>query len=216
MIQIDDAGSGSLIGGTLIGMMRVETRDFYYDVIPVKYFTTPYFEQKKFEDYCIKIIYEGLSNLKVDESEPIEICQGYMFNAARSLLKEGGYNIISTKISEPLQSVIEETFMDYIIGIGVPLDYLQFTKYPFHFHRMLKWVLADLKNREKLCKTAWRSWKKYGSVATHHYYDYLMGGTYRCMKCGNYIEVPGKIKVIKFTTNRDYYIYLHPHCSSSQ
>lgn len=216
MIQIDDAGSGSLIGGTVIGMIRTETGDFYYDVIPVKYFTSPFFEEKKYADYCIKIIMDGLKNLQVNREEEIEICQGYMFDKARSVLEKEQYKIISTKIDEPLQSIIEETFMDYIIGLGVPLDYLQFTKYPFHFHRLLKWVLADLKQREKLCKTAWKSWKKYSCLETKSYTDYLMGGNYRCLKCGNTIQVPDKIKVIKFTTNRDYFVYLHTNCHSFQ
>jgi hypothetical protein len=216
MIQIDDAGSGSLIGGTLIGIIRVETLEFFYKVIPVKYFKTPHFEQKKYNDICVEIIKEGFAELMVSNSEPIEICQGYIFDKARNFLNSAGYNFASTKIEEPLQSRIEETFMDYVIGLGVPLDYLQFTRYPFHFHRLLKWVLADFKGREKLCKTAWKSWNKYRDIETHQYYDYLMGGNYRCLKCGNTINTPDKIKVIKFSTNRDYFVYLHSSCHSSQ
>jgi hypothetical protein len=216
MIQIDDAGSGSLVGGTIIGMLRVETQDFYYDVIPVKYFTSPNFEQKKYVEYCTKIIIDGIKNLNIDKMEPIEICQGYIFDNARNYLKESGYNFKSTKISEPLQTIIEHTFIDYAIGLGIPLDYLDYTKYPFHFHRLLKWVFADLKIREKLCKTGWKSWKKYSQVETIHYTDYLMSGNYYCLKCGNLIGIPGKIKVIKFNTNREYFIYLHTNCSASQ
>ena len=37
MIQIDDSGSGSLIGGTCIGAIRVETGDYAYDFIPTQY-----------------------------------------------------------------------------------------------------------------------------------------------------------------------------------
>lgn len=46
MIQIDDAGSGSLVGGTVIGIIRTETLDYFYDVIPVELFKSPYFEEK--------------------------------------------------------------------------------------------------------------------------------------------------------------------------
>lgn len=216
MIQIDDAGSGSLIGGTLIGIVRVETLEYVCRAIPVKYFKTPYFEQKKYGDSCIEIIAEALRELGVPKSEPIEICQGYIFDKAREYLREENYNFISTRIAEPLQSMIEESFMDYVIGLGVPLDYLQFTRYPFHFHRLLKWVFADFKNREKLCKTAWKSWHKYKDIETLHYYDHLMGGNYRCLKCGSEINTPDRIKVIKFTSNREYFIYLHARCHSSQ
>lgn len=216
MIQIDDAGSGSLVGGTMIGVMRVETKDFYSDVIPIKYFTSPNFEEKKYTDFCINIIDDSFKALGVEKNELIQICQGYIFDKVRKYLTDNGYSVISTKISEPLQSVIEENFMDYVIGLGIPLDYLQYTKYPFHFHRLLKWVFADIKTREKLCKTGWKSWKKYKDIKISHYSDSLLGGNYRCLKCGNIIETPCKIKIIKFTTNHDYFIYVHDNCHSSQ
>lgn len=213
MIQIDDAGSGSLVGGTIIGMIRVETGDYYYEVIPIKLFTSPYFEEKKYDEYSKKIIKRGFKELKVSKDEHIEICQGYMFNSARKYLKENNYNFLSTKIDEPLQSIIEESFTDYCVGLGIPLDYLDYTKYPFHFHRLLKWVFADFKNREKLCKRAWKSWKKYSHINKESYTDHIYGGKYYCLKCGNKINTPSKIKTIKFTTNRKYTIYMHTKCS---
>ncbi|SKA83134.1 hypothetical protein SAMN05443428_10542 [Caloramator quimbayensis] len=216
MIQIDDAGSGSLVGGTVIGIIRTETLDFYYDIIPVEFFKTPEFEEKKYKDYCIKIIEEGLNELKVSKDEEIEICQGYIFDKARNYLKEKGYKVLSVKISEPLQSIIEETFIDYAIGLGIPLDYLQYTKYPFHFHRLLKWVLADFKKRSEICKTGWSSYKKYSSIKTEHYIDYLYNSNFRCLKCGDIIDAPCKVSVIKFVTNNEYFIYLHENCYSSQ
>lgn len=216
MIQIDDAGSGSLVGGTVIGIIRTETLDFYYDIIPVELFKTPYFEEKKYKDYCIKIIEDGLKDLKVSKDEDIEICQGYIFDKARNYLKEKGYKVLSVKISEPLQSIIEETFIDYAIGLGIPLDYLQYTKYPFHFHRLLKWVLADFKKRSEICKTGWSSYKKYSSIKTEHYTDYLYNSNFRCLKCGDIIKTPCKVSVVKFVTNKEYFIYLHEKCYSSQ
>lgn len=216
MIQIDDAGSGSLVGGTLIGTIRVETMDYHHDVIPIKYFKTPYFEEKKYADFCVNIVSKALRNLNADKNEPIQICQGYMFDKARIYLLGKGYNIVSTKIEEPLQSIIEESFLDYVIGLGIPMDYLEYTKYPFHFHKMLKWVLSDIGSREKLCKTGWKSWRKYSGIPLTHYTDYLIRGTYKCLKCGESIETPCKIKVIRFTTNKDYFIYLHDTCHFSQ
>ncbi|KMT21382.1 hypothetical protein [Clostridium cylindrosporum] len=214
MIQIDDAGSGSLVGGTVIGIMRVETGDYYYEVIPIKYFKSPYFEDKKYNDYSTKIIKRGLNELLVSKDEPIEICQGYMFNSARKYLQENGYNFTSGKIDQPLQNIIEETFTDYCVGLGIPLDYLDYTKYPFHFHRLIKWVFADFKSREKLCKTAWKSWKKHSSIDITSSYDYIYSGNYYCLKCGNQIKVPSKIKTIKYLTNKEHTIYVHTKCNA--
>ncbi|MEF9951827.1 MAG: hypothetical protein RR840_00230 [Clostridium sp.] len=213
MIQIDDAGSGSLVGGTIIGMIRVESGDYYQEVIPIKYFKSPYFEDKKYDEYSTKIIKRGLKELNVSLNEPIQICQGYMFNTARKYLKESGYNYESTKIDEPLQTIIEESFTDYCVGLGIPLNYLDYTKYPFHFHRMLKWVFADYKTREKLCKTAWRSWNKHKSIEKSYSTDHVYSGRYYCLKCGNQINVPSKIKVLKYLTDKEHTLYLHIACN---
>ena len=36
MIQIDDAGSGSFVGGTCIGFYRPETNEYFFEIIPVE------------------------------------------------------------------------------------------------------------------------------------------------------------------------------------
>lgn len=213
MIQIDDAGSGSLVGGTIIGLLRVETGEYYHEVIPIQCFKSPNFENKKYDEFSTKIIKRGFKHLSVSKSEAIEICQGYMFISARKFLNENGYNFKSIKIDEPLQSIIEESFTDYCVGLGIPLSYLDYTKYPFHFHRLLKWVFADFKPREKLCKTAWKSWKKHSIIDKTISTDYIYGGKYYCLKCGNQITIPSKIKTIKFLTNKPHTVYIHLKCS---
>lgn len=216
MIQIDDAGSGSLVGGTLIGIIRVEDLDYYKEIIPLNYYNLPQFQEKKYTESSVEIIKRGLKYLNVKIDEPIYICQGYMFDKARVYLKKQGYSVTSTRISEPLQSIIEEDFLDYIIGLGMPMDYLEYTKYPFHFHKLLKWVFSERDTRENLCKTGWKSWQKYKDIPLQTYRDYLVTGSYRCLKCGNNINTPCNIGVIKFTTNKDYFIYLHESCCSFQ
>lgn len=56
MIQIDDAGSGSLVGGTIIGILRKEDLDYYYEAIPISFFTSPSFEQKNIQIILLKLL----------------------------------------------------------------------------------------------------------------------------------------------------------------
>lgn len=212
MIQIDDAGSGSLIGGTLIGILRTETYEYYYEIIPVKCFTSPFFENKDYEYYCTDIIKRGFSFLDVSLDERIEICQGYIFEKVRIFLNQKGYNYFAVKIDEPLQSLIEKQFFKYAIELGIPEDYLVYTKYPFHFHRLLKWVFANYRDRVNICKTGWKSWKKHGHAKISTSYYYLCKPGYICLKCGKSIDVPTEITMLEFTTNKEYKIYLHKSC----
>jgi len=212
MIQIDDAGSGSLIGGTCIGAMRVETLEYYYDFIPITYYRSEAFRQKKYLNKCQEIVRDLVSLLNVSKEETILICQGYMFEKARKWLAESGYKVEKARIQNPLQERIENTFFSYALGLGVPVQYVKYTKYPLHFHRLLRWVYADYDNRVGLCKTGWKSWQKYGGIKAEFYCDKLLKISFVCLKCGKRIPDNSEVKVIKFFSNRFNYVYVHKKC----
>ncbi|WP_425448670.1 hypothetical protein [Dethiothermospora halolimnae] len=212
MIQIDDAGSGSLVGGTCIGATRIETNEYYYEIIPIKFYNKEYFKEKKYLEYVITIVKRLFATLNVDKNESILVCRGYMFDLLRKWFKDKEYNFKSVKIVDPLQTKIENTFEEYIISLGLPKNYIRYTKYPFHFHTLLKWVYSDYENRTKLCKKGWKSWSKYGYLETSISYDYIKKSNYICLKCGKSIKDNSKIKILKYTSNRPTKIYLHHYC----
>ncbi|KUO73667.1 MAG: hypothetical protein APF77_22880 [Clostridia bacterium BRH_c25] len=212
MIQIDDAGSGSLVGGTCIGVLRKETGEYHYEIIPVHLFDEANFKNKTYIYYTTEIVKNAFKELSVKKKEKIFICQGYMFEDTRKYMSQANYNFSNSKIEEPLQSLIEKTFENYTISLGLPRDFITYTKYPFHFHRLLKWVYADYDNRIKLCKTGWKSWHKYSNIEVEVYYDKLLKSNFVCLKCGKKISDNSSVKVIKFFSNRNNYVYVHKHC----
>jgi hypothetical protein len=212
LIQIDDAGSGSLIGGTCIGIIRVETGEYLYEFIPIKFYSKEYFSKKLYLDYVITIINRLFKTINVEKTENIKVCRGYMFDKLRKWLKEHNYNYESTKITDPLQTKIESTFEEYAISLGLPKEFISYTKYPFHFHRILKWVYADFDNRKKLCKTGWKSWKKYENLKISYEHDFLAKSNYICLKCGRPIKNNSKVMKLKYTSNRPTTIYIHDRC----
>ncbi len=212
LVQIDDAGSGSLVGGTCIGAMRVETKEFIFDFIPVEFYHEGAFERKAYIDKCEEIVYSLISKLNVSKDEEMLICQGYMFETVRRKLKKEGFNVNSTKIKDPLQAVIENTFQEYALSLGVPAQYVKYTRYPLHFHRILRWVYADYNKRHLLCKTGWKSWKKYGHLNVEVSEDILYKQNYMCLKCGKRIKPGSHVKVLKYTSNCPNIIYLHYRC----
>jgi len=212
VIQIDDAGSGSLIGGTCIGVMRVETNEYHYDIIPLTYYTEDNFSKKLYLHKAAEISIGFLDQMKVDKNEEIHVCRGYMFDYLREYLKTNGYNYKSTKILNPLQDRIENTFENYALSLGLSKRFLSYTKYPFHFHRLLKWVYADYDNRRKLCKTGWKSFIKYGTLRfDESYSEITKNKNIFCLKCGEKID-NGPVKIIKFKSNFLNVIYVHVKC----
>jgi len=108
VIQIDDAGSGSLVGGTCIGVMRVETNEYHYDIIPLECYTKDNFSNKLYMKKATEIAVKYLNMMNVGKKEEICVCRGYMFDCLRDYLKTNGYNYKSTKILNPLQDKIEK------------------------------------------------------------------------------------------------------------
>lgn len=212
MIQIDDAGSGSLIGGTCIGLYWPKHNQFKYDFVPLDCYTAGNFKNKDYQIYVVKIISKFFEELSVPENEPIELCQGYIFDILREYLTSKNRPWKSVKIEGVLQEKIEKTFADYSVSLGLPQSYISYTKYPFHFHKLLRWVYADYDNRKQLCKTGWKSWQKYGNLPIQISNGNMRTAGYFCLKCGKKIKARSPIKTLEFISNKKNILYIHQNC----
>jgi hypothetical protein len=211
LIKIDDAGSGSLIGGTGIGIMRKETEEYVFKVIPPIFFQEPYFSQKKYQQYVIKIVKLSFRKLNVSRNEPVKVCRGYIFDELRKWLFKEGYTWNNEKIEGALQYMVEKSFNSYVIRLGLPKDFVQHARFAFGFHRLLKWVFADFNNRSKYCKSGWKSWKKWSKVPLHVYPTKLVQDLY-CLKCGELISRYETASMLEYHTNRTWFVPLHTSC----
>jgi hypothetical protein len=211
MIEIDDAGSGSLIGGTGIGILKKDSQEYLFHVIPIKYFQYPSFTQKKYQDYVITIVEKAIEQLQVHKHEKIVLCQGYIFDKLRQWLSQKGYHWESIRIKGLLQTKVEESFNQYVISLGLPKDFIIHARYAFGFHRLFKWVMADYPQRLSLCKTGWKSWQKWSNVDLKGYHSIAFSNGF-CLKCGKAIHKYDPIKVIEYQTNKKWGICLHTHC----
>jgi len=214
MVQIDDAGSGSLIGGTCIGFYYPKKNIFKYDMIPLDYYTAENCKNKAYQEYVINIFKKVSKEFPISKNELIEVCQGYIFDKLREYLSLNNYNWKSVKIEGVLQEKIEETFNKYAISLGLPESYISYTKYPFHFHKLLRWIYADYDNREVLCKTGWQSWQKYKNLPVEITSSHMGQQRYYCLKCGKKIRAKSPIKILKFNSNKENILYVHDFCYS--
>ncbi|MCR4428115.1 MAG: hypothetical protein NUV68_02055 [Caldiserica bacterium] len=162
MLEIDDSGWGCPIGGVLIGALRRETEEFLTGIIPVSFFQ----EEFKKGSYLLKarsLAKNLMGRLKVRAREQIVVCQGPLFREFRAFLFEKGYNFQVRTIGDPLQSLLEKSFAQYLNSLGVPQEVLaQGAAHPSRMFRgLLRWVAEDYEQRIRLCKTGWSSWEKW-------------------------------------------------------
>lgn len=214
MIQIDDAGSGSFVGGTCIGFYRPETNEYYFDIIPVELYNTDNFKKKLYLDDVLDITIKAFEALQVTPNETIEICRGYMFEKLKKWLTSQGYFWYVTQITGKIQDVVEKNFELYTINLGLPAEYIKYTRYPFHFHKLLRWVFSDYDNRISLCKVGWKSWQKLEGITPAVSYQKMKHVNYYCLKCGKRIKVGSDVAVLTFFSNKQNYVYLHNKCKS--
>lgn len=212
MLQIDDAGSGSFVGGTCIGVYRPETNEYYFDIIPVELYNKENFKKKLYLDEVVKITESAFRSFTPAKSETIEICRGYMFEHLKRWLDGNGFTWYSTQITGRVQEVVERNFELYTVNLGLPWQYIKYTQYPFHFHKLLRWVYADYSNRIGLCKVGWQSWQKLEGITPEVSFAGMCASSFSCLKCGKRILPGSEIKVLKYVSNRENYVYIHTDC----
>jgi len=161
-IVIDDAGSGDLLFGVVIGAYRKETGEFKYDVIDVKYFKPPRFKRKEYLKESSRIVLQLLKKLKVRRDEEIQICRGYIFDRSAEDLKKiyGEERIKRIKVLGEPQRYIETSYLDEVRNLGYePIREREEARAKNFFH-MLKWLK---RNPEKIryAKTGWPRLSRY-------------------------------------------------------
>ena len=155
-ITVDDAGSGDLLHGVVIGAYRDETKEFTYDLIDVKYFQPDLFRTKEYLTQTSKIVSNLLSKLKPNPDEEILLCQGYIFDeAVEELRKIYGENRVRRirVVGEP-QRLVEIAYLDEVRNLGYePLEERDEKRAKSFFH-MMRWLKAN-PPMLRYAKTGW-------------------------------------------------------------
>ncbi len=189
-IIIDDAGSGDLLFGVVIGAYRDETQEFKYDLIDVKYFQTGLFLQKEYLLQSSKIVSKLLLGLGVKPEEEIHLCQGYIFDEAVNDLKKiyGDDRIHRIRVVGEPQRLTEIAYLDEIRNLGyAPLEEREDKRAKSFFH-MMRW----LKENPGMLKYAKTGWPRLSRYRLFNSFQHNSLHKAVCADCGSECEVPFK------------------------
>ena len=161
-IIIDDAGTGDLLFGAVIGAFRDSTKVFRYEVIDVKHFKTGPFSRKAYLTQASKIVSKLLADMEPEPDEEVHICRGYIFDDVIEKLKQkyGEYRIHRVKIIGDAQDLTEVAYLDELRNLGYePIEERNNRRAKSFFH-MMTWLKKN-PDMLKYAKTGWPRLQRY-------------------------------------------------------
>jgi hypothetical protein len=161
-IIVDDAGSGDLLFGVVIGAFHDSNNEFRYEIIDAKYFKDKLFSGKAYLKQASKIVSKLLREMKPNLEEEIHVCRGYIFDDVIEKLqkKYGEDRIYRIQVVGEAQDLTETAYLDELRNLGYePLEERENRMAKSFFH-MLNWLK---KNPEmiKYAKTGWPRLQRY-------------------------------------------------------
>jgi CxxC-x17-CxxC domain-containing protein len=187
---VDDAGSGDLLFGVVIGAYREETGEFKYDLIDVRFYQE-LFCKKEYLQEASRVTAELLAKLKVKPDEEIHVCQGNIFDVAvADLQKVHGEDLVTrVRVTGEAQRLVEIAYLDEIRNLGYePLEEREAKRAKSFFH-MMRWLKAN-PSMLRYAKTGWPRLKRYRLFKDAQEDEELHEAV--CSECGSPCEVPFK------------------------
>ena len=168
-IIIDDAGSGDLLYGVVVGAFRDSNNEFKYEIIDVKYFKDRLFSKKAYLKQASKIVCKILNEMKPTQNEEIHICRGYIFDDVIEKLKHeyGEERIQRIKVIGEAQNLTETAYLDELRNLGYePIEERE-NKMAKSFFHMMDWLKKN-PDMIRYAKTGWPRLKRYKFFRTKY------------------------------------------------
>jgi len=186
-IIVDDAGSGDLLFGVVIGAFRDETGEFRYGLVDVKFFQQDLFVEKEYLQESSRVVSQLVAELNVKPEEEIHVCQGCIFDMAVDELRKvyGDERVRRVKVVGEPQRLTEIAYLDEIRNLGYePLAEREAKRAKSFFH-MMRWLKAN-PAMLRYAKTGWPRLARYRLFQAFH-----ADSLYRavCSDCGRECEV---------------------------
>ena len=157
-IEIDDAGTGDLIGDAYVLFWRRETNTLLKKIIPLELYQQSDFN-KLTQQHVIGLFKEAFSELNVPKTEEILVCSGNVFDQARKFMEEEKYNFKTAKIEGYLQDQVEAAYLTNIIEeYNFPSKILNVESGRKRFFSVFHWIAKDFPRRSIYVKTGFSKW----------------------------------------------------------
>jgi len=178
-IEIDDAGTGDLVGDAFIGFRDSETRKIIFQSVPVGFYNEDNKDDNRPQKQIVKVVIKALRTLNHDKGDRILLCRGNCFDLVREYLNENDIYYEPAIIEGELQDAVEGRFIQHLRKLGITSSKLTKESGIQRYFILFNWVCRDFPNRERFVKMGFPSWKKkWRKIAMKRYKKYPKNKSY--------------------------------------
>jgi hypothetical protein len=159
-IEIDDAGTGDLIGNAFIGFRDTESGKIIFQSVPVGLYNENNKENDRPKKHIVEIVKKGLKALNHHKGDRILLCRGNCFNLVREYFRENNIYYEPAIIEGELQDAVEGRYIHHLRKLGVSSANLTKESGIQRYFISFNWVCEDFPNRERFVKSGFPAWKK--------------------------------------------------------
>jgi hypothetical protein len=176
-IEIDDSGTGDLVGDAFIGLRDVQSGEILFRGIPVGLYKPENREGNRPQLEILRAVGDALEALAFDRREDrLLLCRGNCFDLVREHFDREGIDYIPAVIEGDLQDAVEGRFFDHLRSLGLDSDRLEGKPGKERFYVQYHWVAEDFPNREQFVKRGFPAWQKHWRSRARREYERRGGG----------------------------------------
>ncbi len=169
-IEIDDAGTGDLVGDAFIGFRDADTRKILFQSVPVGIYSEGNKDDDPPKKYIVNVVKKGLKILNYSKGNRILLCRGDCFNLVREYFTQNDIYYEPAIIEGELQNAVEGRYIQHLRKLGIISRNLTIESGAKRYFISFNWVCRDFPNRECFVKTGSPSWeKKWRKIALERY-----------------------------------------------
>ncbi len=179
-IEIDDAGTGDLVGDAFIGFRDTNTGKIIFQSVPVILYNKENKEEDRPKKHILKIVIKALRALNHSKGDRILLCRGNCFDLVREYFDENKIYYEAAIVEGELQDAVEGRYIQHLRTLGMNSRNLTKDSGIKRYFISFNWVCQDFPNRERYVKTGFPSWKKkWRNIAIERYQKSRRGKTQR-------------------------------------
>lgn len=172
-IEIDDAGTGDLVGDAFIGFRDTETREIIFQSVPVGLYNEGNKDGDRPKKHIVEAVKKGLRALNHSKGDRILLCRGDCFDLVREYFNKNKIYYEPAIIEGVLQNAVEGRYIQHLRKLGITSRNLTEESGAQRYFISFNWVCRDFPNRERFVKSGFPSWKKkWRKIALKRYNKY--------------------------------------------